>query len=68
MVRARGSRWADAIEGVLIAYAELTKTIGRSEGACIEEIQAAVEYLLDAVKAASRETPLRDASGPGRSK
>lgn len=68
MVRARGSRRADAIEGVLIAYAELTKTIGRSEGACIEEIQAAVEYLLDAVKAASRETPLRDASVPGQSK
>jgi hypothetical protein len=51
------SRCADPIEQVLTAYDELTKTIGRSEGARIEEIQAAVEYLLDAVKVASRVAP-----------
>ena len=51
------NRGADAMERVLIAYHELTETIGRPEGALIEEIQAAVEYLLDAVKVAGKEEP-----------
>jgi hypothetical protein len=53
----REGRRADAMERVLIAYDELTETIGRPEGAFIEEIQAAVEYLLDAVKVAGKEAP-----------
>ena len=55
--RKRESRCEDAMERVLIAYDELTETIGRPEGALIEEIQAAVEYLLDAVKLAGKEAP-----------
>jgi len=55
--RERESRCADAMERVLIAYDELTETIRRPEGAFIEEIQAAVEYLLDAVKVAGKEAP-----------
>jgi hypothetical protein len=51
------SRCADPIERVLTAYDELTKTMSRSEGASIEEIQAAVEYLLDAVKVAAKKAP-----------
>ena len=46
---------ADAIESVFMAYNELSKTIGRSEGACIEDIQGAVEHLLDAVKVARKD-------------
>lgn len=55
--RERERRRPDAMERVLIAYHELTETIGRPEGTLIEEIQAAVEYLLDAVKAAGKEAP-----------
>ena len=67
---------ADAIECVFIAYDELTKTIGRSEGACLDDVQAAVEHLLDAVKVARKdalrlacrpEPLLRAASGPRQS-
>jgi hypothetical protein len=54
---AKERRGADAMERVLIAYRELTETIRRPEGALIEEIQAAVEYLLDAVKVAGKEAP-----------
>ena len=53
----RESRCSDAMERVLIAYDELMETFGRPEGAFIEEIQAAVEYLLDAVKVAGKEAP-----------
>jgi hypothetical protein len=53
----REGRCADAMERVLTAYDELTETIGRPDGAFIEEIQAAVEYLLDAVKVAGKEAP-----------
>jgi hypothetical protein len=75
--RGREGRRVDAVERVLNAYDELTKMIGRSEGACIEEIQAAVEYLLDAVKVARKEAPglplraealLRAVSGPRQNK
>jgi hypothetical protein len=64
---------ANAIESMFTAYDELSKTIGRSEGACIDDIQAAVEHLLDAVKVARKdalrlicraEPLLRAASGP----
>jgi hypothetical protein len=60
---------ADAIESVFTAYDELGKMIGRSEGACIEDIQAAVEHLLDAVKVARKDALQligrgRAASGP----
>ena len=67
---------ADAIECVFIAYDELTITLGRSEGACIDDIQAAVEHLLDAVKVARKDALplicrtaplLRAASGPRQS-
>jgi len=46
---------AGAIESVFIAYNELSKTIGRSKGASIDDIQAAVEHLLDAVKVARKD-------------
>jgi hypothetical protein len=55
--RERESRCSGAMERVLIAYDELTEMIGRPEGTLIEEIQAAVEYLLDAVKVAGKEAP-----------
>ena len=55
--RERENCGADAMERVLIAYYELTETIGRPQGAFIEEVQAAVEYLLDAVKVAGKEAP-----------
>jgi hypothetical protein len=67
---------ADAIESVFTAYDELSKTIGRSEGAPLDDIQAAVEHLLDAVKVARKDalrliSPakplLRAASGPRQS-
>ena len=45
---------ADAIESVFTAYDELSKTIDRSAGACIDDVQAAVEHLLDAVKVARK--------------
>ena len=64
-------RRAAAIKRVFNAYDELTQMIDRSEGASIEDVQAAVEYLLDAVKAARVHGPgllraeplLRAASG-----
>jgi hypothetical protein len=46
---------ADTIESVFTAYDELSKTIGRSEGASIDDLQAAVEHLLDAVKVARKD-------------
>ena len=64
---------ADAIESVFTAYDELSNTIDHSEGACIDDIQAAVEHLLDAVKVARKDALrlicrakplLRAASGP----
>ena len=67
---------ADAIESVFMAYNELSKTIGRSGGASIDDLQAAVEHLLDAVKVARKEALrlacrpeplLRAASGPRQS-
>jgi hypothetical protein len=67
---------ADAIESVFMAYNELSKTIGRSGGASIDDLQAAVEHLLDAVKVARKdalrlacrpEPLLRAASGPRQS-
>ena len=66
----------DNIESVFTAYDELSKTIGRSEGASIDDLQAAVEHLLDAVKVAKKdalrlvcraEPLLRAASGPRQS-
>jgi 2-keto-3-deoxy-L-rhamnonate aldolase RhmA len=45
---------AEAIESVFRAYDELSQTIGRSEGAPLDDIQAAVEHLLDAVKVAEK--------------
>lgn len=66
----------DTIESVFTAYDELSKTIGRSEGASIDDLQAAVEHLLDAVKVAKKdalrlvcraEPLLRAASGPRQS-
>ena len=74
--RGREDHRADANECVFMAYDELTKTIGRSEGACIDDIQAAVEHLLDAVKVARKdalrlicraEPLLRAASAPRQS-
>ena len=74
--RGREDYRADAIECVFMAYNELSKTIGRSEGARIDDIQAAVEHLLDAVKVARKdalrlicrpEPLLRAASGPRQS-
>jgi hypothetical protein len=71
--RGREDYRADAIESVFTAYNELSKTIGRSEGAPLDDIQAAVEHLLDAVKVARKdslrlicraEPLLRAASGP----
>jgi len=71
--RGREDYRADAIESVFTAYNELSKTIGRSEGAPLDDIQAAVEHLLDAVKVARKDAlrlirraePLRRAaSGP----
>ena len=70
--RGREDHGADAIECVFIAYDELTKMIGRSEGAPLDDIQAAVEHLLDAVKVARKDASLicraapllRAASGP----
>lgn len=53
----REGRGAAAVERLFIAYDELTKTIDRSEGARIEDIQAAVEFLLDAVKVARKDGP-----------
>jgi hypothetical protein len=77
MVRqSREDHRADAIECVFRAYDELTKTIGRSEGACIDDLQAAVEYLLDEVKVARKDAQrlicrakplLRAASAPRQS-
>jgi hypothetical protein len=71
--REREIRGEDAMKRVLIAYHELTETIDRPQGAFLEEIQAAVEYLLDAVKVAGKETlrqPLRaktlHLAAPGR--
>jgi 2-keto-3-deoxy-L-rhamnonate aldolase RhmA len=67
---------ADAIGSVFMAYNELSKTIGRSGGASIDDLQAAVEHLLDAVKVARKdalrlawrpEPLLRAASGPRQS-
>jgi hypothetical protein len=55
--REKESRCSDGMEQVLIAYDELTEMIGRPEGAFIEEIQATVEYLLDAVKVAGKRAP-----------
>ena len=74
--RDREDHRAGAIESVFIAYNELSKTIGRSEGASIDDIQAAVEHLLDAVKVARKdalrlagrpEQLLRAAPGPRQS-
>ena len=74
--RGREDHRADAIECVFMAYNELSKTIGHPEGACIDDIQAAVEHLLDAVKVARKDTLrlicrpeplLRAASGPRQS-
>ena len=53
--RGREDHRADVIECVFMAYNELSKTIGRSEGASIDDIQAAVEHLLDAVKVARKD-------------
>ena len=66
----------DAIESVFTAYDELSKAIDHSDGASIDDVQAAVEHLLDAVKAARKEAVrlisrpqplLRAASGPRQS-
>ena len=53
--RDREDHSADANESVFMAYNELSKTISRSEGASIDDIQAAVEHLLDAVKVARKD-------------
>lgn len=75
--RDREDHRADANECMFMAYDELTKTISRSDGARIDDIQAAVEYLLDAVKVARKdalrlicrpEPLLRAASGPQQSR
>ena len=65
---------AEAIESVFRAYDELSKTIGPSEGAPLDDIQAAVEHLLDAVKVARKDAqrlirraePLRRAASCSR--
>lgn len=71
--RGREDYRADAIKSVFTAYDELSKTIGRPEGSGIDDIQAAVEHLLDAVKVARKdalplicraEPLLRAVSGP----
>jgi len=63
VIRNREDCSADAIESVFMAYDELSKTIGRSEGAFVDDVQAAVEHLLDAVKVV-RKDALRLACRP----